>query len=150
MIDYLRKLFTFDAWANERVHAALANGPDDERALGLFAHVCMSQLIWMMRIRGENTVGMSTQVQLPLEESHALAERMRREWESLLEKTTEEELAGMIPYRSLTGDPFETPLADILIHVINHSTYHRGQIASALKLAGGTPAPTDYILFTRG
>jgi uncharacterized damage-inducible protein DinB len=55
-----------------------------------------------------------------------------------------------ITYRTSAGDQFTTSLRDILIHVALHGTYHRGQIAAAVRAGGDTPASTDYIHFVRG
>jgi uncharacterized damage-inducible protein DinB len=44
---------------------------------------------------------------------------------------------------------FQTPIKDLLMHVALHGSYHRGQIAQALRLAGGEPVNTDFITFVR-
>ena len=49
----------------------------------------------------------------------------------------------------MAGDPFLDNLTDILTHLVNHSTYHRGQITQLLRRPGMTPPGTDYILFAR-
>ncbi len=52
-------------------------------------------------------------------------------------------------YKNLKGSLFETLLSDILAHMVNHGSYHRGQIASLIKKSGGEPAGTDYIGYVR-
>jgi uncharacterized damage-inducible protein DinB len=52
-------------------------------------------------------------------------------------------------YRSLKGIESTSSLRDILTHVVNHSTYHRGQIARGIKAKGGVPPVTDFIAFAR-
>ena len=54
-----------------------------------------------------------------------------------------------IRYTTSRGETFESTVRDILFHAINHSTYHRGQIASDFKLHGMTPLITDYIFYKR-
>jgi uncharacterized damage-inducible protein DinB len=55
-----------------------------------------------------------------------------------------------VTYRNSAGDQFTSTVEDILTHVAMHVSYHRGQIAAALRAGGDTPSPTDYIAFTRG
>lgn len=50
---------------------------------------------------------------------------------------------------STEGVKYESTVLDILTHVVNHSTYHRGQIASLIAATGTKPAVTDYIALTR-
>jgi uncharacterized damage-inducible protein DinB len=58
-------------------------------------------------------------------------------------------LDTLVEYTNTKGEKFANTRQDILLHVVNHSTYHRGQIASALKHAGIDPPTTDYIFYKR-
>jgi uncharacterized damage-inducible protein DinB len=49
----------------------------------------------------------------------------------------------------MKGEKFANTIKDIVVHVINHSTYHRAQIAQLVKQSGGEPAKTDYIVYQR-
>ncbi|MDO8549036.1 MAG: DinB family protein [Ignavibacteria bacterium] len=60
-----------------------------------------------------------------------------------------EKLTSIIKYRNTKGDEYQNRLSDIITHVINHSSYHRGQIALLVRNAGGIPAVTDYIAYRR-
>jgi len=55
----------------------------------------------------------------------------------------------VIKYRNTAGTPFEGPLWPMLQHVVNHSSYHRGQIATLLRQLGAKPMATDLIVFHR-
>ena len=48
-------------------------------------------------------------------------------------------------YRNSKGEAWSSRKEDILMHVIMHSAYHRGQVATAMRAAGSTPAYTDFI-----
>lgn len=52
-------------------------------------------------------------------------------------------------YRTTAGNSFETPIEDVLLHVVIHLAYHRGQVAAAVRQAGGTPAAADYVVYLR-
>jgi uncharacterized damage-inducible protein DinB len=58
-------------------------------------------------------------------------------------------LAASCSYKDLKGKAHKTPVGDILVHVMNHGTYHRGQIATCLRERGVDPARTDYIVYSR-
>ena len=75
---------------------------------------------------------------------------LRRRWKELLDNLTPEKLAGDLLYLSLKGVEYRTPIQDVLMHLILHSAYHRGQVAAAVREAGGKPASTDYVVYLRG
>ena len=58
-------------------------------------------------------------------------------------------LDEVFDYKNLKGEPFSSPLVQILDHLVFHGAYHRGQIAAQVRAEGGTPILTDYIQFTR-
>ena len=62
---------------------------------------------------------------------------------------SEARLGEAVRYRTLKGDEYENALGDLLRHVLNHSTYHRGQAATQLRQLGATPPATDLILYLR-
>ena len=63
---------------------------------------------------------------------------------------TDEILNRPIAYRDFKGNPWETPLAEILHHVFNHGTHHRGQMITMLRQMGATEIPaTDFIAYVR-
>jgi uncharacterized damage-inducible protein DinB len=86
---------------------------------------------------------------LTLEECGSAIEDLRRRWIDLLENLTPEKLAGDLAYLSLKGIGYRTPIQDVLTHLVLHSAYHRGQVAAAVREAGGKPAPTDYVVYLR-
>jgi uncharacterized damage-inducible protein DinB len=50
----------------------------------------------------------------------------------------------MIGARNTYGEWFSLPLGETMIHVVDHATYHRGQINAMIKMAGGMPAAPYY------
>jgi uncharacterized damage-inducible protein DinB len=59
------------------------------------------------------------------------------------------DLDRVISYRTLAGQAFSDPLGDLIRHVVNHSTYHRGQLVAQLRQLGQTPPNTDLIRYLR-
>jgi uncharacterized damage-inducible protein DinB len=78
-----------------------------------------------------------------------LAADNRRDYAELLQTLTPQRLEEVITYRTTKGDAMRSRLGDILLQVALHGSYHRGQIAAAIKADGGTPPATDYILYCR-
>ena len=82
---------------------------------------------------------------LSLEECARGIEEMRGRWSAFLERAGPAELSRTVAYTNSKGERWESSVADILTHVVLHGTYHRGQIATRLRDAGGEPAYTDFI-----
>jgi len=87
---------------------------------------------------------------LTLEECSSAIEDLHLRWHAILEGLSPEKLAGDLTYLSLKGTENKTPIQDVLMHLVLHSAYHRGQVAAAVREAGGKPAPTDYAVYLRG
>jgi len=60
---------------------------------------------------------------------------------------SDEELGAVIYYQRLNGEPGATRLDVLIRHVVNHSTYHRGQVTAFLRNLGKTPPSTDLVLW---
>ena len=70
----------------------------------------------------------------------------KQEWASGL---SEDSIGSKISYKDLKGNPYETPLWQIVLHVVNHGTHHRGQVSGFLRALGHTPPPVDLIAYYR-
>jgi uncharacterized damage-inducible protein DinB len=68
----------------------------------------------------------------------------REEWLSLL---SEDDLRKDVRYRNLRGQFYAYPLWQQLAHVVNHSTYHRGQVTTMLRQLGAAPVSSDLLLY---
>lgn len=145
LCHHLRKLFTYDDWANREVLDALKklNSPPS-RPLQFLAHIFAAERIWLERLRG---VPQSVAVwpEFTLEQCAQQAEELPRLWKQYLSGLNDEALSARITYHNSKGERWESGVEDVLTHVVMHSAYHRGQIATDLRAAGFTPPYTDYI-----
>jgi uncharacterized damage-inducible protein DinB len=66
-------------------------------------------------------------------------------WNKYLHRRSSSTLADTIAYKNSKGEPWNSTVQDILTHVLLHSAYHRGQIASQVRAGGEQPASTDFI-----
>jgi uncharacterized damage-inducible protein DinB len=62
---------------------------------------------------------------------------------------SEADLDRVVHYRNLKGEASEAPLWQLLRHVVNHATYHRGQVVTMLRQVGAEPPSTDLVLWYR-
>jgi uncharacterized damage-inducible protein DinB len=149
MREYLHNLARYDAWANEQLIRSLAGAAaTDERVLHLAGHLLAATRVWLGRIRGEDTQEWNLWPVLAIETLIPMLREADQQMLSLTASETEN-FDRIIHYRNQSGKFFDTKLSDILIHIVNHATYHRGQLATAVKNAGGEPAVTDYIAWVR-
>ena len=85
-------------------------------------------------------------VLLALRERWGAIEDARSRW---FRDLPDDGVSRRIAYKTLAGNPGEAPLWQLIQHVANHATYHRGQAVFMLKLLGATPAATDLVLWDR-
>lgn len=149
-MQHLARLTAHLAWADDRVLAALrsATAPDPAN-LELLAHVLAAEHVWLARLKGEAPAHV-VWPPLSLEECAALMRANERALTAYVSSLTPADLPREVTYRNSAGLQFTSRVEDILLHLCLHGAYHRGQIAWALRHAGGVPMPTDYIAFIRG
>jgi uncharacterized damage-inducible protein DinB len=80
-----------------------------------------------------------------VEECEKHAGELHALWKDYLGTKTEAGLAQTVDYKNSQGEPWTSRVDDILMHLITHSAYHRGQAAASVRAAGFTPAYTDFI-----
>jgi uncharacterized damage-inducible protein DinB len=144
----LTRLFAHLDWADRRALAMLRATPDRD-AVRRLAHLLAAEEVWLARLEGR-TPTQPVWPDLDLDACAALADANRARWASYLAALTPESLAREVAYTNSAGEPFRSRLDDILLHVLLHGQYHRGQVALLVRAAGGEPQGTDYIAFARG
>jgi uncharacterized damage-inducible protein DinB len=78
-----------------------------------------------------------------------MTEESTTNWLNYLNQHRMDTFEEMIFYKNSSGNKYENTIREIITHVINHSTYHRGQIAMELRSLGVDPPQTDYIAYCR-
>ena len=151
--DFLR-MFDYDSWANcECITTMLGEvksiSPD---LVGRMAHILSAQKLWLERILGQPQT-LPVWPTSTLADCRALTDEMTLAWRDYLTQLSPQRATGLpvrslhdnVKYRNTKGEPWSTRVEDILIHVLVHSAYHRGQIALQMRASGLTPAYTDFI-----
>jgi uncharacterized damage-inducible protein DinB len=159
MIDTLRHHLNYTEWASRRlIDAAAALSPEelsrdfctaDRCVIDTLAHVFAADRMWLSRVQG---VPRATFIDA---EDRSLASVQEnwppvfRAWQALIDGETEESVSRKIAYRDLKGNPWQTPLWQIILHMVNHGTHHRGQVTGFFRMMGHTPPPLDLIVYYR-
>lgn len=145
MTDF-KRLLAYDAWANREALASLrAADHPRPKALRTLAHLVGAGRLWLARLEGSAGKPPAVWPDLSLDDAGAGIEELAGHWKAYASELDESELARKVSYTNSKGEPWTSTVGDILMHVVLHGGYHRGQIASELRAAGFTPAYTDYI-----
>lgn len=151
VLAYLKTLFAYDDWANHEALRSLqaltlTNLPP--RAVQLMAHIVNTEWLWMSRLKqdGHKVV---VWPDYGLDEAEQPLPVLRGAWEKFLDTRTTGDLERSVEYVNSKGERWASRVRDVLMHVVMHGAYHRGQIAAKVREAGGQPAYTDFIQAAR-
>ena len=148
--EYFTGLLDYDNMMNREVLELLRGLPSvSEKTESIFVHILAAKRIWIKRLRGEDWSGVAVWPTLSLDDCEALLEENRNAFQTFLRGKSQADLKTKTRYRNSKGIEFENPVQDVLMHVLIHSGYHRGQIAKAVREAGEEPINTDYIMHIR-
>lgn len=150
-IETLRRLYAYNAWANQRLIQALKEPPNQSsKALRALTHLIFAEQEWLLRLKAQkDSTGVNFWAELTLEECEVLNEQNQQSFKDLFAKLDELGLDAVAVYKNSKGNEYHTRFRDVLTHVALHSTYHRGQVAMAIRAEGGTPSNTDFIIYQR-
>ena len=149
LADYLRREFAYDEWANREVLNAIraaggANVTANQRSLQLMSHIVAAERVWLERLK-QQPQSVPVWPEPDLAQCEAQAAELGGLWLEFLDLITAGDVSQSISYKNSLGEEWTSTIVDVLTHVIMHSAYHRGQIASHMRASGQTPAYTDFI-----
>src|SRR5271169_2061925 len=145
LLEYLRRQFAYDEWANREVLAGLkASAHSTARPLQLLAHILAAERLWLERIR-KDPQSLPVWPDFSYDQCHAQIGELAQLWRGFLGQLSPAGLSEEITYKNSKGEPWSSTVQDVLTHVVLHSAYHRGQIASQVRGGGEAPAYTDFI-----
>lgn len=141
------RLFAYDDWANREVIANLRtiDASAAAPAQRLLNHIIGAQWLWLSRLRSREAK-MAIWPDLTLDDAERELDQLRGSWRDVWNRAIE---GRSIEYRNTRGERHTSRVNDVLMHVIMHGTYHRGQIATLVRQGGNTPAYTDFVHATR-
>ena len=168
-LDCFRRMQDYEVWANDlaltsiegcergllsqasRIGAAPAVVHEKyARALAIMSHILWARRRWLSRLGACEAppTGMPAE-EWPVTRLRGECLELDGHWQRYLSGLKQADLAKVVRYQSGDGRPQADSVSDIITQAQNHSTYHRGQIATLVKQCGGEPAETDFIVFAR-
>ena len=158
MIETIRLLYDYTRWADGRMFDAVGKltpeqwtkdlGSSLKSARDTAVHLVSAQWIWLSRWTGESPKAMFAATDYPTQAS------IRDKWEplagqlaSFVAEQTEESVAKPVNYKNLKGEPMSFPLGQLMLHAVNHSTYHRGQVTTLIRQLGAQPLSSDLVVY---
>ena len=158
--EILVQYATYNLWANQRLINTINNLPEDVADAAIInsfssikktlQHLNVVEFIWWQRLKLVESI-------LPLEEKNQSAKEIGKEllsyslqWKEWVEKSTVAAFEHEFVYRNSKKAQFKQPVYQMLIHLFNHQTYHRGQLVTMLRQVGIEKIPaTDFIEWSR-
>jgi uncharacterized damage-inducible protein DinB len=160
--EEVRSLYDYNSWANHRTLEACAQLTPEQFLRDMhssftsvrdtLAHILGAEHIWLQRLEGHSVsvlVALDTAQFTDPESLRAAWPKTEAKLDDLVRRLTVADLARVIEYKTMKGVLCREPLWQPLLHLVNHGTYHRGQIAAFLRQLGAQPAPLDMINFFR-
>lgn len=145
LVEHFRRQFAYDTWANREVLLALPAGTSGStRPLQLMSHILSAERLWLERLQ-QQPPSLPVWPEFNLEQGEAQAAELGQLWSKFLDELLPADFFRRISYRNSKGEAWTSAVQDVLTHVVMHSAYHRGQIASRMRASGQIPAYTDFI-----
>ena len=156
--ETLKQHIAYTTWATDRIMRAVEQIPaehlthdfrtGDRTILGTLVHTFGADRIWLRRMLGEPLTAFLT------DEDRSLA-TLQREWPIVLSRWGDwvngvKDPSITITHLDLSGKPWTHTAWEVVFHVVNHATHHRGQVSGFLRTLGHTPPQLDLIRYYRG
>jgi uncharacterized damage-inducible protein DinB len=157
----IRTLLDYHYWARDRLFEAVEpldvatfTAPRESSFSSIrdtLAHTCLAEWAWYSRWQGQSPSS------FPALDQFANAASLRTAWHELeqqvrafIEPMSDADVTRVVPYRLLSGVEAASPIWQMVQHLVNHASYHRGQVTTMLRQAGAKPAKSmDLITFYR-
>ncbi len=156
----IQKMCHYNSWANQRMLESLRAIDQQQftRDLkashgsirGTLTHLASAEWIWLQRWMGKPAARMLPETEFETVEIAApRLTQFDRDLAEYVHSLSASDLQGIKNYVTTEGKPYSSVVQDMLIHLFNHSSYHRGQIAALLRQVDAVPQGTDFILYCR-
>ena len=161
LLEQIIKYSRYNVWANQRIiNSILAAGEEsaDKEMPSSFTsvrktlyHIHDAESIWLCRLKNEDSDWpASKHFKGTLNESCKLIIEKSNEFANYVSSLSENDLLNVFEYKNIAGKEFSNERKDAIMHCMNHSTFHRGQLVTMLRNAGHTQfEPMDFIAFCR-
>ena len=154
--EYIQQVYDYTYWANRRYLAVAETLTDEQlhRMQGhswgdvhaMFVHIMSSEWVWLQRWNGITPKAHLNKNDFPnLASVRERWDKVEAEMYTFIESQTEASLPSKITYSNFSGETFSVPLYQMLMHVANHETHHRGELAAMFALMN-VPHPEEEVI----
>ncbi len=134
----------FMAWADDKMLGAIAK--DMPENISVLQHIYLGEMVWIRRVKGDRNVAIQELTPpASVSELQSLWPALHRDWRDI---AANDDCNRIIEFRRQNVD-ITSPMWQIILHLVNHGSYHRGQVAASLRAAGFPPPPTDLMVYYR-
>jgi uncharacterized damage-inducible protein DinB len=148
----------YNRWANARMLDAASKLSSEQFAADLksshqsvrdtLAHILAAEWIWLERWLGTSPKALLDPADFPTVDSlKSRWNEVEANYQAFIGTLSDESLEKVITYTNTRGEVWKYPLAEMIQHVMNHSTYHRGQVTTMLRQLGAEVTPLDLLVF---
>lgn len=149
MKEMLNDLFTYNYHINQVFINTLQKAElADRKVIELLSHLLNAHTIWLDRIE-KKIPTYEVWATHSIDTCEQLNQDNYRQTQRLLQTLDTNDLETSIDYQNTKGAVYQNKLRDILLHIINHATHHRAQIAYIIRQQGYAPPVSDYIFYKR-
>jgi len=150
MKKYFIDLFEYNNWANDKILLKLQSVACEFKGnnpIKILSHIISSQDTWLERVKGTKSYNIFLWDEYSIQEIEILSLDSHKRWIRFISKMTEHNFGEFCEYRNSKKQKFNRTYRDIFQHVINHSSYHRGQINQLLRMNDIEPIDIDFIYY---
>ena len=157
--ELVRSHIGYSAWASgllvqaagELSHEELTRdfGTADKSVLGTLVHVFGADRVWLARLKGEPADTFLTDADYRLLVLQSDWPALYGCWSTWAAGLTDEAAQAEVSYRDMRGNPWRQPIGQLVLHVVNHGTHHRGQVSGFLRAMGRVPPKLDLVTYYR-
>jgi uncharacterized damage-inducible protein DinB len=159
-INEIRELYAYNAWANNRIFDIIEQVPPEQYMQdmksshgslhGTLVHLIGAEKVWLERWqKTENIVFLQAKEIQSFKEIRNIWNTVHEQREKFLAAFTDDRLNDAITITDSRGGIYTNTFSQMMPHLINHSSYHRGQVVALLRQLGVTPVGTDMITYFR-
>lgn len=157
--EEIQLLYDYNSWANHRSVEACASLAPDQFTRDLsssfrsvrdtLTHIMNAEWIWLERFHGRSPSAVPKGKYPDLARLRARWSEIEKDLMSLVRSLTQADLDRVMKYKTINFGVYKNPMWQSLQHLVNHGTYHRGQITTLLRQLGAKPLLTDLMHFYR-
>ena len=159
-LSTIKTLYEYNHWANARLLSACEAltleqwdrllGHSWGSVHGVLTHMFAAETIWLARWRGNSPKAMRQAAEFPtFADLQTAWMRVESEMKDFLATCTEKALSEPVTYTNTRGESRSMPLGQLMLHVANHATHHRGELAAMLAVLNVPHPEDDMLLYFR-